>query len=322
MFADAQKNPALLQVFVNTVLGETWALQGEAPEWQRLYDRREDYKIGVVPKGGLFLTAGVDIQKDRIELEVVAWGRGKESWSVDYQVLEGQTAEAPVWQKLTAALNYFYPTESGATLPIVKFAIDSGYATPEVYAWTRKYGGARAVVIKGDSRAAALVSQPSPVDVGPRGKHVKFGVSVWPVNSSMLKEELYRWLHLDRPTEESGDPYPPGYCHFPRYSEEFFKQLTAEQLVTKIVKGYRRTEWQKTRDRNEAIDARNYARAAAAVYGMDRFVEVSWRTLEERLAAASPRAGQQAGSRPQPPKPPQRPSRGGFGVAPRGGFRW
>jgi phage terminase large subunit GpA-like protein len=142
------------------------------------------------------------------------------------------------------------------------------------------------VVIKGDSRAAAPVSQPSPVDVGPRGKHVKFGVSVWPVNSSMLKEELYRWLHLDRPTEESGDPYPPGYCHFPRYSEEFFKQLTAEQLVTKIVKGYRRTEWQKTRDRNEALDARNYARAAAAVYGMDRFVEVSWRTLEERLAAA------------------------------------
>ena len=109
MFAEAQKNPALLQVFVNTVLGETWALQGEAPEWQRLYDRREDYRIGTVPKGGLFLTAGVDIQKDRIELEVVAWGRGKESWSVDYQVLEGQTAEGAVWQKLTAVLNTLLP---------------------------------------------------------------------------------------------------------------------------------------------------------------------------------------------------------------------
>jgi len=248
MFADAQKNPALLQVFVNTVLGETWALQGEAPEWQRLYDRREDYKIGTVPKGGLFLTAGVDIQKDRIELEVVAWGRGKESWSVDYHVLEGQTAEGAVWQKLIAVLNTYYPTESGAALPIVKFAIDSGYATPEVYAWTRRYGGARAVVIKGDSRAAAPISQPSPIDVGPQGKHVKWGIRVWPVNGSMIKEELYRWLRLDRPTEESGEPYPPGYCHFPKYSEEYFKQITAEQLVTKIVKGYRRHEWQKMRD--------------------------------------------------------------------------
>lgn len=128
MFAEAQKNPALLQVFVNTVLGETWALQGDAPEWQRLYDRREDYRIGTVPKGGLFQTAGVDIQKDRIEREVVAWGRGKESWSVDYQVLEGQTAEGAVWQKLVAVLNTYYPTESGVALPIVKFAIDSGYA--------------------------------------------------------------------------------------------------------------------------------------------------------------------------------------------------
>ena len=302
MFAEAQKNPALLQVFVNTVLGETWALQGEAPEWQRLYDRREDYRIATVPKGGLFLTAGVDIQKDRIEAEVVAWGRGKESWSVDYQVLEGQTAEGAVWQRLNQVLETHYLSESGATLPIVKFAIDSGYATPEVYAWTRKYGGARAVVIKGDSRAAAPISQPSPIDVGPRGNRVRWGIRVWPVNGSMIKEELYRWLRLDRPTEESGEPCPPGYCHFPKYGEEYFKQITAEQLVTRIVKGYRRTEWQKTRDRNEALDCRTYARAAAAVYGMDRFSDDVWRTVEERLAQLEKQAalGSQAEPRPVP----------------------
>src|SRR5580658_1053070 len=143
MFVDAQKNPALLQVFVNTVLGQTWALQGEAPEWQRLYDRREDYRIGTVPRGGLFLTAGADVQKDRIEVEVVAWGRGKESWSVTYEVLEGQTAEGAVWQKLTRLLDTHFLTAEGAALPISKFAIDSGYATPEVYAWTRRYGGQR-----------------------------------------------------------------------------------------------------------------------------------------------------------------------------------
>src|SRR5258705_3773917 len=182
MFINAQKNPALLQVFINTVLGETWALQGEAPDWQRLYDRREDYRIGTVPKGGLFLTAGIDIQKDRIELEVVAWGRGKESWSVDYQVLEGQTAEAAVWQKLTALLETHYPTESGATLVIVKFAIDSGYATQEVYAWTRQQGGDRVAVIKGDSRGASPVSQPSPIEVGPHGQRIRRGIRLWPVN--------------------------------------------------------------------------------------------------------------------------------------------
>ena len=69
------------------------------------------------------------------------------------------------------------------------------------------------------------------------------------MNSSMAKEELYRWLRLERPTDEDiekASRIPPGYCHFPKYSEEYFKQITAEQLVTKIVKGYRRHEWQKT----------------------------------------------------------------------------
>jgi hypothetical protein len=79
--------------FVNTVLGLPFE-ETEAPEWQRLYERRERYRMGIVPKTGLFLTAGVDVQKDRIEVEVVAWGRHKESWLVDYQVIEGDTAPA------------------------------------------------------------------------------------------------------------------------------------------------------------------------------------------------------------------------------------
>jgi phage terminase large subunit GpA-like protein len=183
----------------------------------------------------------------------------------------------------------------------VKYAIDSGYATGEVYAFARRYRDPRAVVIKGDS----------PIDVGPQGKSVKFGIRIWPVNGSMIKEELYRWLRLDRPTEESGEPYPPGYCHFPQYGEEYFKQITAEQLVTRVVKGYRRTEWQKTRDRNEAIDGRCYARASAAVYGMDRFNEAVWSGLEDRLQEMSKKVGQ-----PQQPAPaagpPQRTIRGRF----------
>jgi hypothetical protein len=125
----------------------------------------------------------------------------------------------------------------------------------------------------------------------------------------------------DRPTEESGEPYPPGYCHFPKYGEEYFKQLTAEQLVTRIVKGYRRPEWQKTRDRNEAVDARTYARSAAAVYGMDRFNDLTWKTLEGRLAELSKRVGQP--TRPeQPAPPPQRTIRGRFFTDDKFPYRW
>ncbi len=286
-FEQAQRNPALLQVFVNTVLGETWTLLGEAPEWQKLYDRRESYKIGTVPPGGLFLTAGADVQKDRIEVEITAWGRGKESWSVDYRVLEGDTSRPQVWEKLTALLSETFPTASGLELQILQLAVDSGFATIEVYQWARRQGG-RVLVIKGDSRTPALIGAASPVEVGPAGAKLKRGVRVWPVNSGMAKEELYRWLRLDRPTDEDlakGIPFPPGYCHLPRYSEEYFKQITAEQLVTKIVKGYRRHEWQKMRERNEALDCRVYARAAAGRVGIDRFQEKHWTDLERRVGA-------------------------------------
>lgn len=72
MYEQAQKTPDLMKGFVNTVLGPPFEEEAEAPEWQRLYERRESYRIGMVPDGGLFLTAGVDIQKDRIEVEVLA----------------------------------------------------------------------------------------------------------------------------------------------------------------------------------------------------------------------------------------------------------
>jgi phage terminase large subunit GpA-like protein len=281
IFEQAKRDPSLLQVFVNTVLGETWTEQGEAPDWRRLYDRRESYPVGTVPAGGLFLTAGADVQRDRIEAEVVAWGAGKQSWSVDYRVLEGDTSHPEVWNKLTGLLNEHFPTQNGLTMPIIRLAVDSGFATQQVYAWARRQMPERVLVVKGIDRAAVPVGQPSAVDVTYAGKKVARGIKVWPVASGILKTELFGWLRLDRPTEGT-QKFPEGYCHFPQYHDEYFEQLTAEQLVTRIVKGYRKQEWQKTRERNEALDCRIYARAAASVVGMDRFRQHHWRELELR----------------------------------------
>lgn len=82
----------------------------------------------------------------------------------------------------------------------------------------------------------------------------------------VISHELYSWLRLEK---ENGVA-PPCYCHFPQYDEHFFKSLTAEKLVTKIVRGYKRTEWVKDYDRNEVLDTWCYARAAASIIGLDR----------------------------------------------------
>jgi phage terminase large subunit GpA-like protein len=92
-FVKVHKDPEKFRVFVNTVLGEAWTMKGEAPEWEGLYRRRETYALKTVPAGAMFLTAGVDVQKDRVVYEVVGWGRGKRSWSIDYGELPGDTAD-------------------------------------------------------------------------------------------------------------------------------------------------------------------------------------------------------------------------------------
>src|SRR5690606_27703454 len=194
-----------------------------APEWQRLYDRREGYPIAQIPMGGLFLTAGVDVQKDRLEVEIVAWGCDRESWSVDYRVLQGDPVKPEVWKELDGILAESFPHESGADLPILKLAIDTGYATQEVYDWVRRQSQDRVLAVKGVERLGAAVGTPSHMDVTSQGKRKRRGLLVWPVGSSFCKSELYGSLRKDRPTDEqlqAGEQHPPGFCHFPKYGEE------------------------------------------------------------------------------------------------------
>ena len=283
-FLDAKNKDNLLKVWVNTVLGETWLEKGEAPEWQILFDKREDYQQEIVPSGGLFLTAGVDVQKDRIECEVVAWGRNKESWSVGYFIINGDTAREEVWNELSEFSKRYFEHSSGVMLPISRFAIDSGFATQQVYNWVRKQPINFAMAIKGTDSGVTPLGLPTRVDLNINGKRLRRGAKVWSVGTSILKSELYQFLRLTQNEDES---YPAGYCHFPKYDSEYFKQLTAEQLVTKMVRGYQKREWQKTRERNEALDCRVYARAASISFGIEQFTETKWRNLEKALIPES-----------------------------------
>jgi len=283
-----------IQVFKNTNLAEDFRESGDAPESQRLYERRERYKIGTVPARALFITAGVDVQKDRLEISIYGWGRGVESWLVDHIVLNGdptQTAsirlengsiQKPVWDRLTDLLNSTWIHESGTHLSLMRLGIDSGYATNEVYRWARQQGSARVLPLDPHGReTAAIVGQPSPVDVTVGGRKIKRGIKVWPVAVSRYKSEFYGFLRLDMPIDGE---LKPGYCHYPDMDIPFFKQLVAEELVSKTNRaGFHAAEWQKTGP-NEALDCRNYARACASVVGIDRFRDHNWKTLEWAVA--------------------------------------
>lgn len=270
LWEQAQGNQMRLRSFVNTVLGETWKEKGEAPDWHRLYERRESYEFNRVPAGAVFITAGADIQKERIECEIVAWGADKQSWSLDYRVFAGDTSGEAVWKDLFAVLNETFPCEDGGgQMPIRLMAIDSGFNTQAVYNQVRKFPSNRVIAVKGSAWLDTIIGKPAAVDVDTRGRTIRRGVRIWSVGTNLIKTELYGWLRLDAPTD--GDEYPPGYCHFPEYDSEYFKMLTAEQIVLRQTRnGGRKYEWEKIRDRNESLDTRVYARAAACLLGLDR----------------------------------------------------
>ncbi len=280
-YEEAKDDPEKMKTFVNTQLAETFKDAGDAPEWEKLYRRRELYKVGEVPGKVLFLTAGVDIQKDRIEMEVTGWCRNRESYLVDYQVIDGDTEKDDVWEKLEESISYLYRHESGGELPIKLTAIDSGYRTQIVYGFVKRMGSMRVRAIKGNPNLSIPIGMPSAVDVTIGGRKMRRGLKLWPVGINVLKSELYAFLRKEIPV---GGEYPKGFCHFPELDQEYFKQLTAEQLVATTDKNnYTKYEWTKSRARNEALDCRVYSTFCSIALGILRFEEKHWKKFENEL---------------------------------------
>jgi phage terminase large subunit GpA-like protein len=297
--ADARKT------FVNTVLGEEWEEEADSvPDWERLYERREDWPYATVPERGLFLSAGADVQQDRIEIDIWAWGRGLESWLVEHIVLVGDPGQAEIWGGVTELLGHTWEHATGARMALQRLAIDTGFATQAVYRWARQQDRTMVLPMRGVGAYDRLVpvSGPTKVEILGSGQKLKRGLNLWTVSVSFFKKEFYKHLALSKPTREQlavGLTFPAGYVHLPEIvSDEWIKQLVAEQQV--IVRSRRgfatRTEWRQLRPRNEALDCRTYARAAVWLAGVDRWSDVRWNNLEQQLGLDPPVA-------PNPPPP-------------------
>lgn len=284
-----------LKTWINTSLADTWEDESITVDDGSLMSRREEYPAKV-PQNGLVLTAAVDVQEDRLEVEVVAWGIGEESWSVDYRVFRGNPAQPEVWRELDTYLQSTFEHESGVSLRIATTFIDSGgHHTKQVYGFCKFREQRRIYACKGVAGPGKpLAGRPS------SGNAIK--ALLFPVGVDTAKEILYARLKLP--------DFGPGYCHFPKleqYDEEYFKQLTAEKQKTKYRNGFPTKFWEKVRPRNEALDLRVYAMAALdALKPPMRQIAA---TLEKRAEEmANKREPQKPAVQPGPPQsalPPQ-----------------
>lgn len=250
-FIESKDDVVKLKAFVNTTLGECWKEEIREVEHTPLLERREPYEL--VPNEVSVLTAGIDVQGDRFEYEVVGWAFGEQSWSIRYQILNGDMQSQATWSLLLQRLREQFTKEDGTRISVRLACMDSGFMAEEVYAFSRRAGSQWLIPVKGASTLGKpIASMPRK----PNAKHVYLTA----VGTDNAKETLYQRLLLQQPG--------PGYCHFPEsdaYDDEHFRQLTGEVKKPRRVDGRTVLWWTQRHGRVEALDCRVYALAAIRI---------------------------------------------------------
>lgn len=260
---DAKKNGniELMKTWVNNVLGQTWEEDGESVDAEDFLARRETYGCDV-PDRVMILTAGVDVQADRLEVEVVGWGENKESWGIQYARLHGDPEQDDVWNRLDEYLSQPFYKKDGTVLIIDGTAVDTGYKSLKVYRYCKPRELRHIYAIKGQGGVYPFIGKASTAN--------RAGATLFPIGANSGKDAVMERLKVDPPVE--ADAPCGGYCHFPDdagkgYDEYYFNTLTAEKKVLRYVKGRQRFEWVPKRKgaRNEGLDLRVYATAALEI---------------------------------------------------------
>ncbi len=286
----ARGDSAAERVFLNDTVGRAQETTGEAPSWEKLRDRagKSTYKRGVVPTGGLVLTAGIDCQQDRAEVQVVAWGPEFRRWVVDYFVVPGHISEKRCRDRLDALLEQTWPNQAGNHVPLDRSAIDGNAWTEDVWDWARKHPISKLIMVRGrGDESAPRLARVKRERNERTGKLLKYARRFFNFGASVMKLALYRDLAKE-------DPLDRGFVGLPEgLDDEYFRQLTAERREPVKRQGFTVYRWVKDAAQpNEGLDTMLQAEAAATNYGVRSLPDQIWAKLEvEREQAPKPAQG-------------------------------
>ncbi len=289
----AQVEAATEQTFYNDVLGLPYEQASRGPDWTALRDRAENVDpsmITILPRGtlpatGFILGAGVDCQQDRIEVQIVAFGRNYKRWTIDYIVIPHHIGDDAGRAALDALLATYWRTQNGLRVQLDMMAIDVGTYTEDVWAFGKRHPWSRVILVKGASSQNGPVLAPMRFERRSDGQAKRQQKRAFMLNVSQLKADFCHWLAKD-------DPLERGFCQFAAgLGDEYYRQITAEVRVLKRTRGGTVTsQWdlvEPTR-RNEGLDTALYAEAAARRRGWTSLTDEQWDALTDERGSAPP----------------------------------
>ncbi len=295
----AKGHPERKKTFTNTILGLPYKEPGTDLNHHFLKKRAEDFPLGICPMGCLVLTAGVDVQDNRLEALVIGHGI-RERWPIDHQVIYGSPSNPEVWKELDDYLRAPFEHQAGTHLSIAASAVDTGgHHTQEVYHYTRLRKSRHIIAVKGWNKPnRPIIGKPSKVDVNIEGEVITDGAELWMVGTDTAKDHLYSQFRV---LEKDAD----GYWHIStHHSDDFLKQLTSEKKKLTYPKGFPVYTWfLPPGKRNEILDCAVYAIAAFQHLGLHRWRAAQWHQLEQRIQPPTGDLFSNQGEREEPADP-------------------
>jgi phage terminase large subunit GpA-like protein len=228
------------RVFRNTKQGLTFEESGVQIEYERaIRFRRTGFVTGKVPNDKaldetgspiLFVCCSVDVQSDRLFIDVKGYSQGGATWTLDFIEKKGNTAEFNgVWDELDKFLSdQRYVGTDGKIYRILITLIDSGHNTEYVYEFAKKHShGVYACKGKDwiESGATYALFSKDALD--------KIGMGLaYHINTGKLKDKVSNALMSS--FWRSGQLQPPWYPNFPEdFKDDYFKMFESETKVEK-----------------------------------------------------------------------------------------
>lgn len=260
-FVSVKNDPSTLQTFVNTILAQGWKDEADELDDIEISERAEDFGFEAIPVEVLIITAGVDVQDDRLEVTFIGWDKEGVPYVLGHEVIWGRYDDTVTWGELDILLSTRWDHPLGGRIKVDATCVDSsdGETMETVYRFAFPRFNRKVYAIKGAAGNRPWIE---------RSKSTVKGGRLFIVGVDGIKSNIMGRLTRPRSMRFSKDLAPVWY-----------EQVAGERMEITYKRGQTVRQFVPVPGRrHEALDCTVYAFAAR------QMVNANWAHREGELS--------------------------------------